>query len=128
MKSDEKLWNIVMDVYRQCYKEASPSADFDLLIKSGEAMTPDFYMKYYLPDDRIHQIIDAHCRKSKLNTRDAHKVSSAVWLGSSPRGTRISINGSEDLSTPPLKSSVPISGKGDDRGENGNKKIREPED
>jgi len=93
MKSDEKLWNVCMDIYRQLYREATPSADFDAMIKSGEAAKPQFFMKYYLPDTRVAQIIDAHCRKHKLDKREAHRISKEIMLGSCPTSARKDADG-----------------------------------
>ena len=92
-KSDEKLWNICMDIYRQLYREATPSADFDAMLKSGEAHKPQFFMKYYLPDARVTQVIDAHCRRNRLDKRGAHRVSKEIVLGSCPTSARKDADG-----------------------------------
>ena len=75
-----------MDIYRQLYKEATPSADFDKMRKSGETAKPRFFMKYYLPDTRTAKIIETICKKHKLDKRDAQRVAGSIWLGSSPTG------------------------------------------
>ena len=83
-KRDERLWEVAMNIYRQLYREATPSADFDAMIKSGEAQKPQFFMKYCLSDERTAQIIEAHCRRNKLDKHAAGKVSMTVMLGSCP--------------------------------------------
>ena len=81
-KSDEKLGNICMEIYREAYKRSEPSADFDKLVKSGEAKQPQFFMKYYLPNDLLQKIIDKHTKG--LSKYDKHQISKEVLLGCSP--------------------------------------------
>ena len=88
MKTDEQLWEVTLQIYRQLYKEATPSADFDAMLKSGEAAKPQFFMKYYLPDTRTAKIIETVCKKHKLDKRDAQRVEGSIWLGSSPTGIK----------------------------------------
>jgi len=40
MKTNKQLWNICMDIYKELYIEAQPSADFNKLIESGETKKP----------------------------------------------------------------------------------------
>jgi len=90
MKSDEKLWGICMVIYRIMYKEASPSADFDAMIESGEALRTDrrdynsFFEKYFLDDERQMEIINETCKENKLTKREKDKVKTTVLLGCSP--------------------------------------------
>ena len=48
---DEQLFNeVCMPIYRELFKKAEPSVDFDVLIKSGEAKKEGFFDKYYYGD------------------------------------------------------------------------------
>jgi len=85
-KSDEKLWNICMEIYREAYKKSEPSADFDKLIKSGEAKQPQFFMKYYIPEKILTEIIDKHTKG--LSKYDKHRVETAILLGCSPTSVK----------------------------------------
>lgn len=82
------LWPICLDIYRQLYKEATPSADFDELMRTGVTKQKDFFMHYYLDDDRQAVIIREHCEKHKLNRLQRSQVDGQIWLGCSPRGTK----------------------------------------
>jgi len=84
MQSDEKLWEICKEIYRELFKESNPSADFDLLVKSGKSKEKDFFMKYYLSIERQKEIVDEICKKHKLTRHDEGKVSITVNLGSAP--------------------------------------------
>jgi len=84
MKTNKQLWNICMDIYKELYIEAQPSADFNKLIESGETKKPDWFSKYYLDDKEIKKIITKHTKKHKLNFRDRRAVYFEVWLGCSP--------------------------------------------
>jgi hypothetical protein len=71
------------DIYRQLYLEATPSADFDDLIESGE---DGFFSKYYLAQERQDEIVREHCKGMRAWERRMIEVS--VTLGCSPRGTK----------------------------------------
>ena len=84
--SEDKLERICTGIYRQLYREATPSADFDLLVKTGEAFNPKFFAKYYLPDARTSEIIKLHCKKKQtlqarrqLDLKNNHTRGKPVW-------------------------------------------------
>jgi len=89
MKSKEKLWEICMDIYRQQYKEAEPSADFNKLMKEGKTIKQNWFMNYYLDKKRQQEIIDDCCKKNKLDTWDEQMINQTIWLGSSPTSERL---------------------------------------
>lgn len=80
------LWAICLDIYRQLYKEATPSADIDKLIASGETKKPNWFMKHHLPQRRQDKIMEEHIKKNHLNRRQAASIRNEIWLGSSPSG------------------------------------------
>lgn len=88
MQSDEKLWEICKEIYREMFKNANPSADFDGLVKSGKAKEKDFFMKYYLPVERQTEIVDRICNDHKIRGYDKRKISHEVHLGSSPNSSK----------------------------------------
>lgn len=88
MVKEGKLWGICLDVYRQEFKEATPSADFDELIKTGETKIEKFFMKYYLPQKRQNQIVQEHCEKNNLSRHEKEMVEGEVSLGCSPTGIK----------------------------------------
>jgi len=88
MNKEGMLWEICMDIYRQVFKEAEPSGDFDKMIKSGETKKDEFYMNYYLPDKRLMEIIDIHCRRNKMSRYDSKTIKNEIVIGCSPTGCR----------------------------------------
>lgn len=80
------LWEVCLDIYRQLFREAEPSADFDQLVASGEAQRAGFFMDYFLEQKRQDAIVAAHCREHRLNRIQTNAVMHEVYLGCAPRG------------------------------------------
>ena len=85
MRSGRYLWeNVVMNIYRQMYKEATPPADFDKLLESGETKKEGWFEKYYLPAERQNEIYEYWCNKFKCDKYEREKISFEVFLGAAP--------------------------------------------
>jgi hypothetical protein len=84
MLNEEKATKILTEIYTKLYKESKPSASFKEIIKSGEGLTPDWFKKYYLNQERQNEIVIEICKKYKLTKRDSYKVSCSVHLGYAP--------------------------------------------
>jgi len=88
MRSNKYLANVCKEIYRELYKEAEPSADFDKLVESGEVGKRDWFMNYYLPMRRQGEIFDAVVKKYKCNKHEKNKISMEIWLGAAPSGVK----------------------------------------
>ena len=77
---------ILRECYQELYKKAKPSADFDKLIETKEAKKPQWFMRYYLPDDKQEEIIRAICAKHSLSKRETQVFVNSVLLGCAPNG------------------------------------------
>lgn len=75
---------IIMETYRELYKAAKPSADFDELIKTGEAKKKDFFMRYYLNEEKLESIIEKVSKKYKLSSTERAGLGIEICLGSAP--------------------------------------------
>ena len=84
----KKVEEAIMETYRRMYKEATPSADFDELIRTGEAKKPNFFMKYYLPDERQAEIIEEVAKKYRLSRWEREILQTQVYLGCAPTSVR----------------------------------------
>jgi len=84
MRSDKYLWEVSLEIYRQMYKEAEPSADFDELMKSGETKKRQWFMKYYLDKERQEEIFESICKKHRITEKEREKLSFEIWLGVAP--------------------------------------------
>ena len=87
MRSENKLWEICMEIYRLLFKEAKPSADFDKLMKKGITKKPEWFMRYYLPIERQVEIIDKVTKKHKCIPYEIKKISVTIHLGCSPNSS-----------------------------------------
>ena len=56
---------VVRKIYKEAFKEAYPSIDFDYLISSGEAKNPDFFKAYYLSEPVLYKIVE------KISSQDS---------------------------------------------------------
>ena len=81
---DEKLWDACMEIYRRMYREATPSADIDKIIESGEGKKDRFFENYYLADTRQQEIIKEVCKERKIYGHEKRKVQTTVLFGAAP--------------------------------------------
>jgi hypothetical protein len=87
-KEEQALNNAVMYCYNQMYKNATPSANFKELLKNaklnarGEKIIN--YMDYYLPSNKIEEIIEKSIKKYKLSEHKEYGFRLSILLGVSP--------------------------------------------
>lgn len=85
MKSS-KIDDIMLEIYRALYKEASPSVDIDELIKSGETKKEGFFNNYYLEDSRQEEIIRDILKTKKVSKHYKDLIYRSIILGAAPTG------------------------------------------
>ena len=86
MRSDSYLWNICMDIYRDMYKKAVPSADLDKLIEQGVTKKKGWFSDFFLSQEEQQKILDFYCKKHHCSKYEIQKIENEVWLGCSPIG------------------------------------------
>jgi hypothetical protein len=91
-RREEKLYKIVMDIYREMYKNAEPSADIDELIKTGEGREEFFFNKYYLSADDQERITVTELLKHKLRGYDKKRIMATLMWGASPCTNKETVN------------------------------------
>lgn len=79
-KLEETYWSIM----REMYKRASPSADIDELVATGEAQEDYFYNRYYLSTEDCREIFDKGIEGKRLKEWELSSLSFHVFLGGSP--------------------------------------------
>lgn len=84
MRTKKTLWKFCMEIYRQMYKEANPSVNFDELMTLGVTKEHDWFMKYYLSEKRESEIIKEICKLHKCNQLEIRAIKQEVCLGSAP--------------------------------------------
>ena len=91
-RDDILYTEVCMPIYRELFKKATPSADFDELIKTGEAKIEGFFDNYYLSNETIDEIIEKHIKGSieKLHLKKYEKntIRNTILLGCSPTGNK----------------------------------------
>lgn len=76
---------IILNIYRKMFKESTPSADFDKMMKSGETKENNFFMKYYLKDREQDKIIYEELSKHKRMPKwKKDRIARSIFLGCSP--------------------------------------------
>lgn len=88
MRKRNRLNEIVHDIYKELYFNATPSADFDEVVRNakienGQKIIP--YMDYEIEDDLMTKIINKHTKMNKLSRREKASIRFEVLLGVSPR-------------------------------------------
>ena len=87
-KKKKSLKDIVFDIYRDLYKNSTPSADFDELLESAEIMEDGrkniHYENYEIDGDLMDEIIEKHMKENKLKKDERTAVKINVYLGASP--------------------------------------------
>ena len=75
-----------MDIYREMYSKATPPADFNEMMKTGETQQEGFFMNYELSITEHDEILERHIKLNKLNEYERRQVSFTIHLGCSPKG------------------------------------------
>jgi len=85
---EKKLFDAAMNCYRELYKEATPSADFDELVanapvnEQGQKVVD--YNAYRLSREKYEEIVEAHIKKNKLKAYEAKGFRIEMYLGCGP--------------------------------------------
>jgi len=90
MKSNEKLMNICLEIYKELYIHSEPSADFDKLIENKITKVPDWFMKFYIETEKMEEIINKITKKHKLTKKEYMKIKTEIFLGCSPNSCKAS--------------------------------------
>lgn len=84
----KKLDRLIWDIYRDLYKNSTPSANFDELVENatlnelGQKEVP--FMNYYIDQDKMDEIIESHLKQKRLTNREVRAIKFQVYLGCSP--------------------------------------------
>jgi hypothetical protein len=78
MKSDEKLWEVCLDILQELYAAATPPLDFRKEMEAGNLKRPDWFMEHVLDEKSQSVIVDKHLAANKCNAHDRRKVDMAM--------------------------------------------------
>lgn len=79
-----KTHQLIVDVFTEAYKEATPSADFDEMVKSGVSIIPFYFNNFYLSSEKLEEIVEKHFKKSKLPKAFKNAARFQIYLGFAP--------------------------------------------
>ena len=80
------LYEVVTECYRLLYSKSIPRIDFDLLVKEGISKQSNFFMRFYLPEEKQVELINSVCNKYNLLQQEREAVFTEVQSGCSPTG------------------------------------------
>ena len=89
MEATKKEEQIFWDIYRDLFKEATPSGDFDKLVE--EAPINDMgqkdigFMNYEITENLFNQILDRHLKGKRITKLRKQMIRNTILLGCSPR-------------------------------------------
>jgi histidinol phosphatase-like PHP family hydrolase len=72
----------IFDCYREMYRLATPSVDFDKLCETDEVKKEFWFNKYYLDENTQQELMKKY--KKNLRENDRKVFDFEVYLGSSP--------------------------------------------
>jgi hypothetical protein len=85
-----KYENCIMGIYKDAFKKAAPSADFEELMRispkneKGEIVIP--YNDYIIDEEVFEEIVDKRLKKHKITEkRYKQNIKMIVYLGCSPK-------------------------------------------
>lgn len=86
MKKEEK---IMLEIYRELYLNAEPSADFDELVANAEldefGRKDIHFMDYEISQEKEDEIIEKHLKKNRVNAYMRRAITASILLGCSPK-------------------------------------------
>lgn len=83
--------DIVMEIYRRMYKASEPKADIDKIIKSGEGKMPNWFLAYYLSEEKTEDILNETLKEFKVPKYKRHSFSIEIYLGSAPCSSKSTV-------------------------------------
>ena len=84
MINEKKMYSIIVECYKELYKNSEPKADIYKLIKLKETLKDGWFEKYHLSMDKQIEIVDEVCKKNKCTKYEKQAIRQNVFLGGSP--------------------------------------------
>jgi hypothetical protein len=89
MEATKKEEQIFWDIYRDLFKEATPSGDFDKLVEeapvNSNGQKDIGFMNYEITEDLFNQILDRHLKGRRVTKLRKQMIRNTILLGCSPR-------------------------------------------
>jgi hypothetical protein len=85
VQATKKEEGIILDIYRELYKESTPIGDFDKLISSEKKDV--FFMDYEIPEETFFKILESHLKGKRITKLKKQAIRNTILLGCSPKFT-----------------------------------------
>lgn len=89
----KKIVELIQEIYRDLYKNSTPSADFDELVANAEINERGekiiHFMDYYLEKEKFDEIVESHLKGKKLTDRELRSIKFEIYLGASPTSRKV---------------------------------------
>jgi hypothetical protein len=84
-----RIENAMLECYRELYKHSTPSADFDILMKTADKNEFDQliipFIDYEIDSSVMDEIIKNTCKKYRFNRHTSVLFRNSILLGCSPK-------------------------------------------
>lgn len=101
MKATKKEEQIIWDIYRDLFKEATPSGNFDKLVEdapiNSRGQKDIGFMNYEISETLFDQILDRHLNVKKITKLKQRIIRNTVLLGCSPRFSVVKLQKEENV-------------------------------
>jgi hypothetical protein len=88
MKQNKKVDKIMLEIYRELYKNSTPAADFDELMENAElnqfGQKIIHYMDYKIEKEKFDEIVETKLKGSRLDEWYKRGIRFNIYLGCSP--------------------------------------------
>lgn len=89
MKATKKEEQIIWDIYRELYKEATPSADFDKLVEeapiNSEGKKDIGFMNYEIPESTFNEVLEKQFKGRRITKLKQNMIKTTILFGCSPK-------------------------------------------
>lgn len=89
MVATTKEQQIIWDIYRDLYKEATPNADFDKLVEEAPINSMGekdiYFMNHTISESKFDEILDKHLKGRRITKLKQLMIRNTVLLGCSPK-------------------------------------------
>lgn len=88
-KQKKALREILIDIYRDMYRNSTPKGDFDAILENAEVNADGVkiipYNDYEIDEEIMESIINMHIVANRLKNSDKKNIRLCSYLGCSPK-------------------------------------------
>jgi hypothetical protein len=89
MVATKKEEDLIWGIYRELYKESTPSADFDKLVEEAPVDSSGrkyiAFRDYEIPENKFNEILDKQLKGRRITKLKQRMIRNTILLGCSPK-------------------------------------------